>query len=158
MKKILIAAMAVVMLASCNSEREYLSYKGLSMGMKAKTFTDSLAKRGFEVDSAASQPGLLVMNNVKDRYSVTIASVKDSITAVQENYTATYNDSTRQLFQTLRDAYVKELGINPFIPDRGDDHKTAVFQTDKGTVTVILENTYTPSLAVKYDQTIIGGK
>ena len=156
MKKIFLTVAAVALLAACNNEREYLDYRGLSMKMKPKDFADSLAKRGFAVDSAASGEDQVVMRSQKEHYSVTIASEKDTILVVQEDYTATYNDSTRNLFQTLRDEYAKSLSVTPYIPDRGDDHKTAVFQTSKGTVTIILENTYTPTLSVKFDRHIVG--
>jgi len=45
MKKILLAAMAVVMMSACSGERGYINYRGLTMGMPAKQMVDSIQQK-----------------------------------------------------------------------------------------------------------------
>jgi len=152
MKKLMIAALAAVALCACSGEREYLNCKGLSLGLPAKVFVDSLAARGLVMDSAHSGDGLTVMRLPEgDSYSVTVASRGDVITAVEEDYRATYNDSTRHLWQQLRDQFVEELGRNPGVPKRGDDHKIAEFETSEYRLVVELDNHSVPFLRVLYE-------
>ena len=150
MKKIVMAALAAVALCACSGEKEYLNCKGLSLGLPAKTFVDSLAARGLVMDSAHSGDGLVVMRQ-SEAYSVTVASQGDKITAVEEDYRATYNDSTRHLWQQLRDQFVEELGRNPGVPKRGDDHKIAEFETSDYRLIVELDNHSVPFLRVLYE-------
>lgn len=152
MKKILFAAFAALALCSCSGEREYLDYKGLSMGLPAGQFLDSLKARGFEVDTLHSDGDLTVFTHPKESFTLAVAKDTLGIVAIQETYTATYNDSTRQLWQTLRDKYADELDMMPGVPHHGDDHKEAIFDTRKGAITVLLQNTYTPTLIVKFDR------
>ena len=70
--------------------------------------------------------------------------------AIQENYHLSTNDSTRRLWQQLRDGLEKELDAWPNCPILKDDYKKADFETDGGFVSVILENTYKPTLMVLY--------
>lgn len=72
------------------------------------------------------------------------------IAAVQENYAFSTNDSTRQLWQEIRDGLEKELDAWPDCPILKDDHKVANFDASDGLIAVILENTYKPTLSVKY--------
>ena len=152
MKKMLMAAVAAVVLCACGGEREYLSVKGLSMGLPAQTFVDSLVARGFAVDSAHSGDELtrLAMPG-SPQYSITVARSGGAITAVEEDYYATYNDSTRGLWQELRDSLVEVLGRNPGIPKRGDDHKIAEFETSEYKLMVTLDNHSVPFLSVFYE-------
>ena len=77
---------------------------------------------------------------------------KDGILlALQENYKISTNDSTRHLWQQLRDDFEKELGAWPNCPILKDDHKVAKFETDGGFVTLTLENTYRPTFSVLYE-------
>jgi very-short-patch-repair endonuclease len=87
----------------------------------------------------------------KPSYSITIASQGDKITAVEEDYRATYNDSTRALWQELRDGFVEELGRQPGIPKRNDDHKIADFETSEYHLMVTLDNRSVPFLSVFYE-------
>jgi hypothetical protein len=108
--------------------------------------------RGFAVDSVASDSGKTVVFASKDvKYRVLMAFQGDKIAAVQENYAFSTNDSTRQLWQELRDGLEKELGAWPNCPILKDDHKVAKFDASDGLITVILENTYKPTLSVRYD-------
>lgn len=151
MKKIVLAAMALVLICSCSGEREYLDYRGLSMGLPYKSFADSLSKQGYAADTLASTGNVYVWYKAGETFTVAISQHNDTIDAIQERYAATYNDSTRILFQDLRDKFEKELSVRPYLPIRGDDHKVAQFESTKGTLTLILENTYTPSLSILYE-------
>lgn len=152
MKKLIFAALVAVVLCACGGERDYLSVKGLSMGLPAKTFVDSLVGRGFAVDSAHSGEGLtrLALPG-RASYGITVANNGDVITAVEEDYYATYNDSTRALWQELRDSLVEVLGRNPGVPKRGDDHKIAEFETSEYKLVVTLDNHSVPFLSVFYE-------
>ena len=152
MKKLLFAALAAIVFSACSGEREYLKVKGLSMGLPAKAFADSMIARGFQLDSAHSGSEMKVFFRPdQPAYSVTVASAKDKITAVEEDYRATYNDSTRLLWQTLRDSLVEVLGRNPGVPKRGDDHKIAEFETQEYKLVVTLDNHSVPFLSVFYE-------
>lgn len=152
MKKMILAALAAVVLFACSGEREYLKCKGLSLGLPAKAFVDSLAARGLVMDSAHSGDGMTVMRQPEgEAYSVAVAYNGDVITAVEEDYRATYNDSTRHLWQQLRDQFVEELGRNPGVPKRGDDHKIAEFETSEYRLVVTLDNHSVPFLSVLYE-------
>lgn len=151
MKKLVLAALAAVALCACQGEREYLSYRGLSMGMPLKVFEDSMLKRGFQVDTNATAEGCLALFNPATEYTLTVTYHKDSIDAVQENYAYSTNDSTSALFLPTRDSLQTVLGGQPFMPKRGDDHKICRFETAKGCVSVILENTNTPTFNVLYE-------
>jgi hypothetical protein len=154
MKKIFIVLVAVVALCACSSEPQYLNYRGLSMGLPFKTFCDSLMARGFVIDSARSDSALtnVVMTNPKELYHLVMAQQNDTLQMVQESYELSTNDSTRNLWQQIRDNTEKELGTWPNMPKRGDDHKVAKFETDGGFITVTLMNTYKPTLTVLYQQ------
>ncbi|MBR1547807.1 MAG: hypothetical protein IJ637_03675 [Prevotella sp.] len=152
MKKIFLMMAAFALICACSSEVEPLKYRGLDMSMPASKFVDSLVARGFVVDSAHSDSGkLAVLTSEAVTYKMLVAFEKDKLTAVQENYTASDNDSTRQLWQQMRDDFEKELGTWPNCPKLGDDHKIAKFETDGGFVTITLKNTYTPTLQLLYE-------
>jgi hypothetical protein len=151
MKKLLFAFVALVAFAACSSERAPFNYRGLAFSMPASDFVDSLIARGLTVDSAASDSGkTVVLANTADRYRVLVAFDGKQLQAVQENYAYGSNDSTRQLWQQIRDGLEKELDAWPDCPILKDDHKQANFETDGGFISVILENTYTPTLNVRY--------
>ena len=152
MKKILVAVVAFLALCACSSEPEYLNYRGLSMGMPFKTFYDSLIARGFVVDSGRTDSAFtnVVMKNPAELFHLVMAQQNDTLKMVQESYELSTNDSTRHLWQQIRDEKEKELDAWPNCPILKDDHKVAKFETDGGFVTVTLENTYTPTLTVLY--------
>ena len=120
MKKILVAVVAFLALCACSSEPAYLNYRGLSMGMSFKAF------------------------------HLVLAQQNDTLKMIQETYELSTNDSTRNLWQQIRDGLEKELNAWPNCPVLGDDHKVAKFETDGGFITVTLKNTYTPTLNVLY--------
>lgn len=154
MKKIFLAVMAVVILCACGSgDGKNFEYRGLSLNQPFKAICDSLQLRGFAVDSAKSDSAgnLIVMGNPNVRYRLVMAQRNDTLLALQENYSLSSNDSTRQLWQQLRDQFEKELDAWPNMPKHGDDHKIAKFEADGGFITVTLENTYTPTLQVLYE-------
>lgn len=155
MKKILLAVVAFLCLCACNNgEPEDFFYRGLSLRMKSSALVDSLALRGFAVDSAASADTtgrVLVLKNPSERYRILIGQKNDTIQALQENYSLSTNDSTRQMWQQLRDNLEKETGAWPNCPMLKDDHKIAKFETEGGFITVTLKNTYTPTLQVLYE-------
>ena len=154
MKKILVAIVAIAALCACNSEKKDLSYRGLSMGLPFQTFIDSLQQRGFFVDSAKTDSAfqMVVMGSDAVRYRLVIAQKAGQVAALQENWELHSNDSTRNLWQQMRDDFEKELGAWPNMPKHGDDHKIAKFEADGGFITLTLENTYKPTLTVRYDK------
>ena len=154
MKKIFVALVAFVMLCACSGEPEYLNYRGLSMGMPFKAFYDSLMNRGFALDSARSDSDLtnVVMTNPGEKYHLVLAQQHDTLKMIQETYELSTNDSTRNLWQQIRDGLEKELDAWPNCPVLGDDHKVAKFETEGGFITLTLENTYTPTLQVLYEK------
>lgn len=161
MKKILLAAMAFFVLCACSGEREYPSYRGLSMGMSCQAFCDTLQQQGLQIDTfhsavdSASGSGLLaLMREGQPNFGITVKFHGDTIDAVQESYIATYNDSTRHLWQSIRDSLEKTLDAWPNAPLLKDDHKLAEFKYNGGKISVLLENTYTPSLSVLYETTV----
>ena len=152
MKKLLMAFATFAMICACSGEVEPLQYRGLSMGLPTAQFLDSLLARGFVIDSAHCDSGkLTVLTSDAVTYKLLVANDKDSVLAVQENYTASDNDSTRQLWQQMRDDLEKELGTWPNCPKLGDDHKIANFETDGGFIILTLKNTYTPTMQVRYE-------
>ena len=154
MKKILVALVAIAALCACNSEKKDLSYRGLSMGLPFQTFIDSLQQRGFAVDSAKTDSAfqMVVMGSDAVRYRLVIAQKAGQVAALQENWELHSNDSTRNLWQQMRDDFEKELGAWPNMPKHGDDHKIAKFEAEGGFITLTLENTYKPTLSVRYDK------
>ena len=154
MKKILVAVVAIAALCACNSEKKEFSYRGLSMGLPFQTFIDSLQQRGFFVDSAKTDSDfqMVVMGSDQVRYRLVIAQKAGQVAALQENWELHSNDSTRNLWQQMRDDFEKELGAWPNMPKHGDDHKIAKFEAEGGFITLTLENTYKPTLSVRYDK------
>ena len=153
MKKIFVAIVAVVALCACSSDPVYLNYRGLSMGLPFKTFCDSLMARGFAVDSAHSDSAMtnVVMVKPGELYHLVMAQQNDTLKMIQESYQLSTNDSTRNLWQAIRDQLEKDLGSWPNMPHRGDDHKVAKFEAEGGFITVTLKNTYKPTLTVLYE-------
>ena len=151
MKKTMMAVVTAAVVGACSSEPKYLSYEGLSMGLPAKVFADSLLKRGMVVDTLNEETDRVVMLMPGETKKVTVIMKGEAIASVQESYEATYNDSTRQLFKKYYDRLVEEINPYPEMPKNAEDHKEARFQADEGMVTLILENTYTPSFGIVYE-------
>ena len=154
MKKILVALVAIAAFWACSSEKKELTYRGLSMGLPFQAFIDSLQQRGFAVDSAKTDSAfqMVVMGSEAVRSRLVIAQKDGQVAALQENWNLLSNDSTRQLWQQMRDDFEKDLGAWPNMPKHGDDHKVAKFEADGGFITLTLENTYKPTLTVRYDR------
>jgi Spy/CpxP family protein refolding chaperone len=110
--------------------------------------------RGFAVDSAKTDSAFtrVVMANPAEKFRLMLAQKDGKLIALQENYKISTNDSTRQLWQQMRDDFEKDLGAWPNMPKHGDDHKVAKFEADGGFITLTLENTYKPTLTVRYDR------
>ena len=152
MKKLLLVFAVFAAICACSSEDKPLQYRGLSMTMPTQQFIDSLLARGFVIDTAHSDSGqMYVLTSDAVTYKMLVAYKGQQLTAVQENYTASSNDSTRQLWQQMRDDLEKELGTWPNCPKLGDDHKVANFETDGGFIVITLKNTYTPTLQLRYE-------
>jgi hypothetical protein len=152
MKKMFFAAMAIVMLCACKGEREYLEFRGLSLGMSAKAMCDSLLARGFVLDSALTDEQTYVLNNAEDLSRVDIVQMNDTITDVLESYTATYNDSTTQIYERMHKEFTDLYGWAN-MKHNADLHKEAAFRTNgKGGLTLILHNTYSPTMSVRYSR------
>ena len=155
MRKLLFAFAVVAMICACSGERQYLSYRNLPMNMSAKAMCDSLLQRGLVFDSTLTDSGrTYVLQNAEEHYRLDIVYNNDTISDVLEQYAASYNDSTSELWQQMRDKMAAEI-TTPFLTHRADLHKEAVFQTDKGTITLTLLNTYTPTLTVRYSNEVI---
>lgn len=154
MKKIILALMAIVALGACSGGEKDLKYRALSMALPFQTFIDSLTARGFAVDSAKTDSAFtrVVMAKPNEIFRLMLAQKDGQLLALQENYNISTNDSTRQLWQELRDNFEKELDAWPNMPKHGDDHKVAKFETDGGFITLTLENTYKPTLQVLYEK------
>lgn len=153
MKKIFVALVAVMALYACSSGEKDLKYRGLSMALPFETFVDSLQARGFAVDSAKTDSTWERVSMAKpdEKFRLMLAQKDGILLALQENYKISTNDSTRHLWQQLRDDFEKELGAWPNCPILKDDHKVAKFETDGGFVTLTLENTYRPTFSVLYE-------
>lgn len=147
---------AIALLSACGGNSgKTLSYEGLSMDLPVPQFVDSLLAQGFVVDSAASDSGqTVVLAHPAKNYRLLLAFRGDDLLVVQENYNLSTNDSTRNLWQEKRDALEKSLGTWPDCPKLGDDHKIANFENDEGFISVVLENTYTPTLHVSYTKKV----
>lgn len=144
--------LATMMIIACSDDKKPFNYRGLPLTMTTSQFVDSMKARGFVVDSAASDSGrTAVFASQAEKYRVLLAFAGEKIAVVQENYAFSTNDSTRHLWQELRDGLEKELGAWPDCPILKDDHKVAKFDASDGIITVILENTYKPTLSVRYD-------
>ena len=151
LKKMMLAAVASVTLSACSGDREYLDYRGVSMATPCKAFVDSMTRQGLVVDTSNHEKGTVVFLKPGSVMQVIVKAQNDTIVSIQESYEATYNDSTRQLFQTMREQLIKELDMNPYMPVNTEDHREARFKTKKGIVTLVLENTYTPRLDLLYE-------
>lgn len=151
LKKMMLAAVAAVTLSACSGDREYLDYRGVSMATPCKAFVDSMTRQGLVVDTSNHEKGSVVFLKPGSVMQVIVKAQNDTIVSIQESYEATYNDSTRQLFQTMREQLIKELDMNPYMPVNTEDHREARFKTKKGIVTLVLENTYTPRLDLLYE-------
>ena len=152
MKKILLAAMAVLLMCACSGEREYLNYRGLSMGMSAKQMADSLLAKiqNLAVDThKTGETNIVLVDTLARNFMVTVYHQNDTITDILENYVDTYNDSTSNLWQARHDELQKEFGW-PNMGKHGDLHKEATFENEKGTVLLILLNTYSPTVSIRY--------
>ena len=151
LKKMMLAAVVAVTLSACSGDREYLDYRGVSMATPCKAFVDSMTRQGLVVDTSNHEKGTVVFLKPGSVMQVIVKAQNDTIVSIQESYEATYNDSTRQLFQTMREQLIKELDMNPYMPVNTEDHREARFKTKKGIVTLVLENTYTPRLDLLYE-------
>ena len=152
MKNLTLFLLALVAFVACSQEQKSpFNYRGLAFTLPTSQFVDSMLARGFVVDSAASDSGrTVVFANPAEKYRVLVAFHDQQLQAIQENYSLSTNDSTRHLWQQLRDGLEKELGSWPNCPILKDDHKKADFETDGGFISVTLENTYKPTLMVLY--------
>ena len=151
LKKMMLAAVAAVTLSACSGDREYLDYRGVSMATPCKAFVDSMTRQGLVVDTSNHEKGTVVFLKPGSVMQVIVKAQNDNIVSIQESHEATYNDSTRQLFQTMREQLIKELDMNPYMTVNTEDHREARFKTKKGIVTLVLENTYTPRLDLLYE-------
>ena len=151
MKKLVFACVAILAFAACSQDKAPFNYRGLAFTMPVTQFVDSMIARGFAIDSVASDSGrTVVFAKAQEPYRVLAAFAGEQLQVIQESYTAGTNDSTRMLWQQIRDGLEKNLNAWPDCPILKDDHKIANFDTSDGFISVILENTYTPTLTVRY--------
>jgi hypothetical protein len=153
MKKMLFSLMALAAICACQQSGTpaQFNYRGLAFTLPVSQFVDSMLARGFAVDSVASDSGkTVVLASPAEKYRVLAAFRGDTLTVVQETYVLSTNDSTRQMWQELRDGLEQELGAWPDCPMLKEDHKVANFDAGEGLISVLLENTYAPTLTVRY--------
>lgn len=151
MKKTVFLLVSLMLVIACSKQEKPFNYRGLSLAMSTSQFVDSMKARGFAVDSAASDSGrTVVFASTQQKYRVLVAFAGQKLAAVQEQYTLSSNDSTRRMWQEMRDGLEKELGAWPDCPLLKDDHKVANFDASDGIISVILENTYKPTLTIRY--------
>jgi hypothetical protein len=151
MKKTVFLLVSLMLVIACSKQEKPFNYRGLSLAMSTSQFVDSMKARGFAVDSAASDSGrTVVFASTQQKYRVLVAFAGQKLAAVQEQYTLSSNDSTRRMWQEMRDGLEKELGAWPDCPLLKDDHKIANFDASDGIISVILENTYKPTLTIRY--------
>lgn len=152
MKKLLFLVIALMAFFACSKQEKPFNYRGLAFSLPVAQFVDSLTARGFAVDSAASDSGrTIALTSTTEPYHILVAFAGNKLQVVQENYEVSSNDSTRMLWQQLRDGLEKELDAWPDCPILKEDHRIANFDTSTGFISIILENTYTPTLAVRYE-------
>jgi hypothetical protein len=151
MKKTMFALVAFCLLCACSGEREYINYRGLSMGISAKAMVDSIRQKlpNLWLDTTKYEDRYVMTDTMACNFTVAIYHHNDTLVDILENYTATYNDSTTHLWQALHDEFEKEYGW-PNMGKHGDLHKEATFQNDKGTILLTLLNTYSPTVTVRY--------
>ena len=150
MKKLFFACASLLLLCACG-EREYMAYEGLTLSMPATEFVDSMMSRGLMIDSAHTDDDVISLVNPDTKsYNMLVQSHNDTILVIQETFTASYNDSTRQLWQAKRDFYAELYGM-PEYTNKGEDRKEALWKGDKGRLAINLINTYTPSLVILFD-------
>ena len=122
----------------------------MSMGMSAKKMVDSLQLQGLALDTAhSSETSFVLADTIARNFVVTVYHQNDTISDILEQYSASYNDSTSHLWQAKHDEFEKEFGW-PNMGKHGDLHKEATFESKKGTVLLILLNTYSPTVSVRY--------
>lgn len=142
---------AVTAFMACSGDKCPFNYHGLPLTLTTAQMIDSLQARGFAIDSTASESGRnVVLTNPAECYRLLLAYDGDKIQAIQERHLLSTNDSTSKKWQKLRDAFEQELGAWPDCPMLKDNHKIANFDATDGIISVILENTYTPTLLVRY--------
>ena len=152
MKKLVLAAVAVLALFACKGEREYLDFRGLSMGMSGKAMCDSLINRGFVLDSNLTEETTFVLKSVNEHENcrVDIVMRNDTITDILEMFEASYNDSTTAVYRARHKEYADLYGWANMKHD-SDLHREAAFQVgDKGGLILKLLNTYSPTLTIHY--------
>ena len=151
MKKMLIAAVAAVVMCACSGERGYINYRGMSMGLPASKIVDSLQMKvpNLWLDTTKYEDRYVLADTMYRNFTVAVYHQNDTVTDILENYTATYNDSTSNLWQAMHDELEKEFGW-PNMGKHGDLHKEATFQNDRGTIILTLLNTYSPTVTVRY--------
>lgn len=152
MKKLILSFAVLLAFAACSDQKKApFNYRGLSFSLTTQQLIDSMLARGYKVDSVASDSGrTMVFAKANEPLRVLVAYAGDRLQVIQENYIVSSNDSTRMLWQQLRDGLEKELGAWPDCPILKDEHKVANFDASDGFISVILENTYTPTLTVRY--------
>ena len=109
---------------------------------------DSLQMQGLVLDTTKYEDRYVLADTLARNFAVAIYHQHDTITDILENYTASYNDSTTNLWQAKHDELQKEFGW-PNMGKHGDLHKEATFENKKGTVLLILLNTYSPTMSVR---------
>lgn len=145
--KIMAAAMvALTTLCGCNSEPEYLTFRGLSLGMNPEAFVDSLLAKGYEIDTTMKADNcVFLVNKGEQKSSMTIEIDELGIANLQENFERETNDSTEELYWSNRKVY-EDLYPGTFYMEKNSDlHKHCVFQTAMGNVNVVLENPFRPT-------------
>lgn len=151
---ILLIAIGYLFFSSSNNSGNFIypSYHGISMGFPYRVFYDSLTNQGFKVNPKDTTSNQICFIKEGCPNHVVILKLKDEfVDVIQENYNASSNDSTCLLWQHMCDSLEQTIGVKPNILANKENNKSAVFDNKGGCISVLLENTYTPSMSVVYE-------
>ena len=158
-RKCIIGLVSAAMLAACSATDGSADYCGLSLSMSCEALVDSLRGRGFAVDSQLCSDDVVVLaQSWRPAFKLSIKHNGSAVDLLQESYSASKNDSTRQLWQQVRDSLEQAYGTWPNAPVLKDDHKEAQFEHNGCRVLVLLRNTYKPTMTVVYEARVNKGR
>ena len=87
MKKILLAFVVVVAMCACSGERDYINYRGLSMGMSAKQMVDSIQQKvpNLWLDTTKYEDRYVLADTLARNFTVAVYHHNDTIQDILEN-------------------------------------------------------------------------
>lgn len=87
MKKMLIAAVAAVLICACSGERGYINYRGMSMGLPASKIVDSLQLKvpNLWLDTTKYEDRYVLADTMYRNFTVAVYHQNDTVTDILEN-------------------------------------------------------------------------